>query len=128
MAQKLDAKGGKQGNAWDDGVHDNVRKVYLGKGPDCIAFVKFEYVDGSKVVIGDEHGEKTQEVEEPLRRHLVLREDHTISRCVHLHLFPSLFSARFASLLGASGSVGFLHWIVGFKVVFGSSGAPARQE
>ncbi|CAN6886375.1 unnamed protein product, partial [Brassica oleracea] len=64
MAQKLDAKGGMQGNAWDDGVHENVRKVYLGKGPDCIAFVKFEYVDGSNVVIGDEHGEKTQEVEE----------------------------------------------------------------
>ncbi|CAN7001036.1 unnamed protein product [Brassica rapa subsp. trilocularis] len=64
MAQKLDAKGGKQGNAWDDGVHENVRKVYLGKGPDCIAFVKFEYVDGTNVVIGDEHGEKTQEVEE----------------------------------------------------------------
>ena len=66
MAQKLDAKGGKQGNAWDDGVHENVRKVYLGKGPDCIAFVKFEYVDGTNVVIGDEHGEKTQEVEEVL--------------------------------------------------------------
>ncbi|KAL0743312.1 hypothetical protein Bca4012_084825 [Brassica carinata] len=64
MAQKLDAKGGKKGNVWDDGVHENVRKVYLGKGQDCISFVKFEYVDDSEVVIGDQHGEQTQEVEE----------------------------------------------------------------
>ncbi|XP_018453912.1 nitrile-specifier protein 1-like isoform X2 [Raphanus sativus] len=64
MAQKLDAKGGKKGNVWDDDVHENVRKVYLGKGQDCISFVKFEYVDDSEVVIGDQHGERTQEVEE----------------------------------------------------------------
>ena len=59
-------KGGKQGNAWDDGVHENVRKVYVGQGQDCISFVKFEYVDGSEVVAGDEHGEQTQQVEEVL--------------------------------------------------------------
>lgn len=64
MAQKLDAKGGEKGDVWDDGVHGNVRKVYVGKGQDCIAFVKFEYVDDSEVVVGDEHGEQTQEVEE----------------------------------------------------------------
>ncbi|KAF3585647.1 hypothetical protein F2Q69_00031458 [Brassica cretica] len=64
MAQKLDAKGGEKGDVWDDGVHENVRKVYVGKGQDCIAFVKFEYVDDSEVVVGDEHGEQTQEVEE----------------------------------------------------------------
>ncbi|KAL0743314.1 hypothetical protein Bca4012_084827 [Brassica carinata] len=64
MAQKLDAKGGEKGDVWDDGVHENVRKVYAGKGQDCIAFVKFEYVDDSEVVVGDEHGEQTQEVEE----------------------------------------------------------------
>ncbi|KAH0927123.1 hypothetical protein HID58_019379 [Brassica napus] len=64
MAQKLDAKGGEKGDVWDDGVHENVRKVYVGKGQDCIAFIKFEYVDDSEVVVGDEHGEQTQEVEE----------------------------------------------------------------
>ncbi|KAJ0264242.1 Jacalin-like lectin domain-containing protein [Hirschfeldia incana] len=64
MAQKLDAKGGEKGDVWDDGVHENVRKVYVGKGQDCIAFVKFEYVDDSEVVVGDEHGEQTQEAEE----------------------------------------------------------------
>ncbi|KAF8062860.1 hypothetical protein N665_1191s0015 [Sinapis alba] len=64
MALKLEAKGGEKGNVWDDGVHENVRKVYVGKGQDCIAFVKFEYADGSEVVTGDEHGEQTQEVEE----------------------------------------------------------------
>ena len=66
MAQKLDAKGGEKGDVWDDGVHENIRKVYVGKGQDCIAFVKFEYVDDSEVVVGDEHGEQTQEVEEVL--------------------------------------------------------------
>ncbi|CAN6886359.1 unnamed protein product, partial [Brassica oleracea] len=64
MVLKLEAQGGKKGNVWDDGVHENVRKVYVGQGQDCISFLKFEYVDGSEVVIGDEHGEKTQEVEE----------------------------------------------------------------
>ncbi|KAL0899769.1 hypothetical protein Bca101_083730 [Brassica carinata] len=40
MAQKLEAKGGE-------------------KAVDCIAFVKFEYVDGSQVVVGDKHGKQT---------------------------------------------------------------------
>ena len=59
MAQKLEAKGGKKGGVWDDGVHDGIRKIYVGQGQDCIAFVKFEYADGSEVVVGDEHGKKT---------------------------------------------------------------------
>ncbi|KAJ0264237.1 Jacalin-like lectin domain-containing protein [Hirschfeldia incana] len=59
MAQKLEAKGGEKGDVWDDGVHENVRKVYVGQGKDCIAFIKFEYVDGSQVVVGDEHGKQT---------------------------------------------------------------------
>ena len=59
MAQKLEAKGGKKGGVWDDGVHDGIRKIYVGQGQDCIAFVKFEYVDGSEVVVGNEHGKKT---------------------------------------------------------------------
>nr|QWJ73413.1 nitrile-specifier protein 1 [Isatis tinctoria] len=58
MAKKLEAKGGELGNVWDDGVHENVRKVYVGHGQDCIAFIKFDYVDGSQVVVGDEHGKK----------------------------------------------------------------------
>ncbi|CAH8388380.1 unnamed protein product [Eruca vesicaria subsp. sativa] len=60
MAQKLEEKGGKKGGVWDDGVHDGIRKVYVGQGQDCITFVKFEYVDGSEVVVGKEHGKKTQ--------------------------------------------------------------------
>ncbi|KAJ0264241.1 Nitrile-specifier protein 4 [Hirschfeldia incana] len=62
--KKLEAKGGASGAVWDDGAHDNVRKIYVGHGQDCIAFVKFEYVDGSQVVVGDEHGERTKKVEE----------------------------------------------------------------
>lgn len=59
MAQKVEAKGGKGGNEWDDGTFDGVRKVYVGKGQDCIAFVKFEYVNGSQVVVGEDRGKKT---------------------------------------------------------------------
>ncbi|CAH8361967.1 unnamed protein product, partial [Eruca vesicaria subsp. sativa] len=59
MAQKLEAKGGEKGDLWDDGVHENVRKVCVGQGQDCISFIKFEYVDGSQVVVGDEHGKHT---------------------------------------------------------------------
>ncbi|ESQ48291.1 hypothetical protein EUTSA_v10020667mg [Eutrema salsugineum] len=59
MAQKLEAKGGEAGEAWDDGTFDGVRKVYVGQGQDGIAFVKFEYVNGSEVVVGDERGKQT---------------------------------------------------------------------
>nr|AFP47627.1 nitrile-specifier protein [Cardamine hirsuta] len=59
MAQKLEAKGGEMGDVWDDGAYDSVKKVYVGKGQDGIAFVKFEYVNGSQVVVGDEHGKET---------------------------------------------------------------------
>jgi len=60
MAQKLEAKGGEMGDVWDDGVYENVRKVYVGQAQYGIAFVKFEYVNGSQVVVGDEHGKKTE--------------------------------------------------------------------
>ncbi|KAG7577474.1 Kelch repeat type 1 [Arabidopsis thaliana x Arabidopsis arenosa] len=60
MAKKLEAKGGETGDVWDDGVYENVRKVYVGQGQYGIAFVKFEYVNGSQVVVGDEHGTKTE--------------------------------------------------------------------
>ncbi|KAG7568540.1 Jacalin-like lectin domain [Arabidopsis thaliana x Arabidopsis arenosa] len=59
MAQKVEAKGGEIGDVWDDGAYDGVRKVYVGQGEDGIAFVKFEYVNGSQVVVGDERGKKT---------------------------------------------------------------------
>ncbi|XP_010487503.1 PREDICTED: nitrile-specifier protein 1-like [Camelina sativa] len=57
--KKLEAQGGEMGDVWDDGAHQDVRKVYVGKAQTGIAFIKFEYVNGSKVVVGDEHGKKT---------------------------------------------------------------------
>ncbi|CAE5967495.1 unnamed protein product [Arabidopsis arenosa] len=50
-AKKLEAKGGETGDVWDDGVYDNVRKVYVGQGQYGITFVKFEYVNGSQFEI-----------------------------------------------------------------------------
>ena len=59
MVQKVEARGGEIGDVWDDGAYDGVRKVYVGQGEDGIAFVKFEYVNGSQEVVGDERGKKT---------------------------------------------------------------------
>ncbi|KAL0899783.1 hypothetical protein Bca101_083744 [Brassica carinata] len=47
------------GAAWDDGAHDKVKKVFIGLGQDGIASVKFEYINGSRVVYGVEHGTPT---------------------------------------------------------------------
>ncbi|XP_018487549.2 jacalin-related lectin 34-like [Raphanus sativus] len=58
-AQKLDAEGGASGAVWDDGAHDNVKKVSVGQGQDGIAAVKFEYRNGSQVVIGADRGTPT---------------------------------------------------------------------
>ncbi|CAH2053545.1 unnamed protein product [Thlaspi arvense] len=57
--KKLEAKGGETGALWDDSHHDNVKKVYVGQGQDGVAAVKFEYTNGSQVVIGVEHGKST---------------------------------------------------------------------
>ncbi|KAJ0238470.1 Jacalin-related lectin 34 [Hirschfeldia incana] len=57
--KKLEAKGGESGAVWDDGAHDNVKKVSVGQGEDGIAAVKFEYTNGSQVVIGAERGTPT---------------------------------------------------------------------
>ncbi|KAF8062862.1 hypothetical protein N665_1191s0017, partial [Sinapis alba] len=53
---KLKAEGGESGAVWDDGAHDNVKKVSVGQGEDGIAAVKFEYTNGSQVVYGPERG------------------------------------------------------------------------
>ncbi|CAN7137937.1 unnamed protein product [Brassica rapa subsp. narinosa] len=58
-ATKLPAVGGNGGVAWDDGVYDNVKKIYVGQGNDGVSFVKFEYVKGTNLVSGDDHGKKT---------------------------------------------------------------------
>nr|VDD46190.1 unnamed protein product [Brassica oleracea] len=47
------------GAVWDDGTHDKVKKVFIGLGQDVIASVKFEYINGSGVVNGVEHGTPT---------------------------------------------------------------------
>ncbi|KAF8080314.1 hypothetical protein N665_0957s0014 [Sinapis alba] len=58
-ATKLPAVGGNGGVAWDDGVYEGVRKIYVGQGNDGVSFVKFEYVKGTNLVSGDDHGKKT---------------------------------------------------------------------
>ena len=47
------------GAVWDDGTHDKVKKIFIGLGQDVIASVKFEYINGSGVVNGVEHGTPT---------------------------------------------------------------------
>ncbi|KAF8082278.1 hypothetical protein N665_0839s0018 [Sinapis alba] len=58
QANKVDAQGGKGGTSWDDGVHDHVRKVYVGQGESSVAYVKFEYEKSGKKET-TEYGKKT---------------------------------------------------------------------
>lgn len=58
-AKKLPAVGGNGGVAWDDGIYDDVKKIYVGQGNDGVCFVRFEYSKGTDLVSGDDHGKKT---------------------------------------------------------------------
>ncbi|KAF8108310.1 hypothetical protein N665_0111s0023 [Sinapis alba] len=58
-AKKLPSVGGNGGVAWDDGVYDGVRKIYVGQGNDGVSFVRFEYTKGTDLVSGDDHGKAT---------------------------------------------------------------------
>ncbi|KFK35812.1 hypothetical protein AALP_AA4G040800, partial [Arabis alpina] len=57
--KKLEAKGGGEGDIWDDGVFDGVRKVHVGQYLSGVSFIKIEYNKGSKVIIGDGHGKES---------------------------------------------------------------------
>ncbi|CAH2051952.1 unnamed protein product [Thlaspi arvense] len=54
MARKVEAKGGKGGNQWDDGAdYENVTKIHVRVG---IQFIKFEYIKAGKTTVGPIHG------------------------------------------------------------------------
>ncbi|XP_010419351.1 PREDICTED: jacalin-related lectin 20-like [Camelina sativa] len=57
MARKMEAKGGKGGNQWDDGGdHENVTKIHVRGGLQGIQFIKFDYVKAGQTVVGPIHG------------------------------------------------------------------------
>ncbi|CAH8254202.1 unnamed protein product [Arabidopsis lyrata] len=57
MAQKLEAKGVKGGNQWDDlADHDHVTKIYVQDGRKGIQYVKFDYVKNGQPQTGSLHG------------------------------------------------------------------------
>jgi len=53
-AEKLEARGYDRGAFWD-----GVRKIYVGQCENGIAFLKFVYDKDTRMVIGDDHGNKT---------------------------------------------------------------------
>lgn len=54
---KLKAVGGtKLGEEWDDGKHQNVTKIRMGRCPRGLAFIQFHYKDGTDLVHGAGHG------------------------------------------------------------------------
>ncbi|CAH8361444.1 unnamed protein product [Eruca vesicaria subsp. sativa] len=55
----IPAQGGDAGVAWEDGVHDSVKKIYVGQGDSCVTYFKAEYVKDSKPVLGSDHGKKS---------------------------------------------------------------------
>ncbi|CAA7043219.1 unnamed protein product [Microthlaspi erraticum] len=55
--RKLEAEGGtKLGEEWDDGKHQNVTKIRMGRCPRGLAFIQFHYKDGTDLVHGAGHG------------------------------------------------------------------------
>ncbi|KAL0722456.1 hypothetical protein Bca4012_037055 [Brassica carinata] len=57
MASKVEAKGGKGGNQWDDGFdYEGVTKIHVRGGLQGIQFIKFEYVKGGNAIVGPIHG------------------------------------------------------------------------
>ncbi|CAG7890082.1 unnamed protein product [Brassica rapa] len=59
MAQKVEAQRGVEGDVWDDGFYDGVRKVHVGQGQDGVSFINAVYEKGSQEVEGGEHGNTT---------------------------------------------------------------------
>ncbi|KAG2285279.1 hypothetical protein Bca52824_044883 [Brassica carinata] len=62
--KKLPSVGGNGGVKWDDGVFDGVRKISIGQCYDVVSYVKFDYIKGTELVSGDEHGETLPEASE----------------------------------------------------------------
>ncbi|VVA97874.1 unnamed protein product [Arabis nemorensis] len=55
----IPAQGGDAGVVWDDGAHDDVKKIYVGQGDSCVTYFKVEYEKASKPVLGSDHGKKS---------------------------------------------------------------------
>ncbi|CAN8257951.1 unnamed protein product [Cochlearia groenlandica] len=61
MVQKLEAKGMKNNNMWDDGSnHDDVTKIYLRGGSKGIDYFYVDYVKSGKVIEGSSHGQTSK--------------------------------------------------------------------
>ncbi|XP_019058554.1 PREDICTED: myrosinase-binding protein 2-like isoform X2 [Tarenaya hassleriana] len=60
---RLPLMGGNGGSAWDDGVHDRLSKVYVGKGKSCVVYIEFVYDKNGKATAHG-HGHKPDELEE----------------------------------------------------------------
>ncbi|KAL1196230.1 Jacalin-related lectin 14 [Cardamine amara subsp. amara] len=58
-AVKLRPQGGCRGSSWDDGVFEGVKKLYVGQCGNGVSFLKVVYDKDTRMVIGDDHGNKT---------------------------------------------------------------------
>ncbi|VYS48839.1 unnamed protein product [Arabidopsis thaliana] len=82
MAHKVEAKGGKGGNQWDDSAdHDNVTKILVRGGLQGIQYVKFDYVKSGQPQTGSIHGVSGRGITEtididPKNEHLVSVEGY----------------------------------------------------
>ena len=56
MDQKVEAQRGVEGDVWDDGFYDGIRKVHVGQGQDGVSFINAVYEKDSQEVEGAEHG------------------------------------------------------------------------
>lgn len=56
-SRRLEAKGGKSGDKWDDGAdHEGIAKIHLRGGYEGIQYIKFDYVKSGQPKVGSIHG------------------------------------------------------------------------
>ncbi|KAL1223462.1 Jacalin-related lectin 22 [Cardamine amara subsp. amara] len=64
MSQKVGPFGGRNGNPFDDGVYDVVRKLTVGENEDGVSYIKIEYEKDGKIVTKEHGNNKTHTLKE----------------------------------------------------------------
>ncbi|CAN6920077.1 hypothetical protein Bca4012_090530 [Brassica carinata] len=134
--KKLREIGGLGGEEWDDGKHEHVKTIHIGRGASGLTMLQVDYKDGTTLVQGDRHGmvtlsEDTFEipyetdhlVTVEVYRNKVGREDECIS-ALRFKTRNGLVSEMYGV---ASGE---MHSLTGHKIVgfFGRSGVKSLHS
>ncbi|CAH8337898.1 unnamed protein product, partial [Eruca vesicaria subsp. sativa] len=123
MAQKLEAKGGKGGNHWDDlADHDNVTKINVRGGSGGIQYVQFDYVKGGKSQTGSMNGVSgrgfTQSIEiDPNNEYLVSVEGYYDVTTGVIQALKFKTNKKTSELMGDDNGIMFSLEVKGKKII-----------